>query len=210
MTSIIAGIFDMVVSFAMLLIFLRFMVQFAGIEEKEPQVKFLYQLTKIVDVFARIFPTVGGGRVSLSAVALLFLLRLIFIWGVLDVMKLNSEFIGYFHSTEYNLAMIDHLNRYFSPFMMFFVASITLVLDFLRLCEYLIIASFIISWIVFFSEKLHPALALLSSLSEPIIAPFRKIIPPAGMFDFAPMIGFFLIILLQLVIETFGIYLIKL
>ncbi|WP_315044080.1 YggT family protein [Faucicola mancuniensis] len=210
MTPIISGIFDIVVGCAMLLIFLRFMVQFTGIERKEPQVTFLYQLTQVVDVFARIFPTVGGGRVSLSAVALLFLLRLIFIWGVLDIMKIDSQYIGFFNSTEYNMAMIDYLNRYFSPYMLFFVAGITLVLDFLRLSQLLIMASFVISWIVFFSDKLHPALALLGNLSEPIIAPFRKIIPPVGMFDLAPMIGFFLIILLETIIQTLGIYLIKL
>lgn len=210
MTHLVAGIFDIVVGSVMLLLFFRFMLQFAGVERSDPYAKSIYQLTKVVDVFSRIFPTLGGGRVSLSAVVLLFLLRLIFVWGVLDVMQLDSQNIGLFHSTDYNMAMIDHLYRYYSPFMLFFVASVTLVVDFLRLCQNLIIASFVISWIVIFSDKVHPALLLLANLSEPLINPFRKLLPATGMFDLAPMVGFFLIILLEVIVKTFGVYLINL
>ncbi|ELA09716.1 hypothetical protein MOMA_04920 [Moraxella macacae 0408225] len=210
MTYLIATIFDIVVGSVMLLLFFRFMIQFANVERKDPYAKSIYRITQVVDVFARIFPTLGGGRISLSAVALLFLLRLIFIWGVLDVMQLDSQNIGLFHSTDYNMALIDHLHRYYSPFMLFFVASVTLVVDFLRLCKNLIIASFVIGWIVMFRNKAHPALLLLASLSEPLITSFRKLLPKTGMLDLAPMIGFFLIILLELMVKTFGVYLINL
>ena len=81
MTSLSYALFNMVVDFAMLLIFIRFMLQFAGLERNHPYVQPAYKATQIVDVFGRIFPTVGSGRVNLAAVMLLFLLKLIDISG---------------------------------------------------------------------------------------------------------------------------------
>lgn len=210
MTHFLAGIFDIVVGTAMLLIFTRFMLQFADVDRKNPFVATIFSLTKVVDVFGRIFPTLANGKINTSALMILFLFRLIFFAGVISLLKVDSQNIGLFNLNEYNMQVLHHLGRYFSPFMLVFVTLITLITDFLRMCKYLIIASFIISWIVFFSEKLHPSLDLINQLSEPIITPFRKIIPPAGMFDLAPMIGFFIIILLENIVQIFGIYLLSL
>lgn len=178
MNSWVGILFDIVIGFAMLLIFIRFMLQFAGIERTNPYAKPAYQLTQIVDVFGRIFPTLGGGRINTASLVLMFLLRLVFLWG-----------------------MAGLVGKHYTALHLFFVSSLTLVLDFLRMCRYLIIASFVISWIVFFSNNLHPILAIISQLSEPIIAPFRKFIPPMGMFDLAPMMAFFIIVLAEMFVE---------
>ena len=74
-------IFDMVTTFAMLLVFIRFMLQFAGMDAHNPLVSPAYKATHVVDVFERIFPTVGQGRISLAAIVLMFLIRLIDISG---------------------------------------------------------------------------------------------------------------------------------
>lgn len=39
----------------------------------------------------------------------------------------------------------------------------------------------------------HPALALLSQITEPLLAPARKLIPPMGGLDFSPILVFLLI-----------------
>lgn len=39
----------------------------------------------------------------------------------------------------------------------------------------------------------HPALALLQQLTEPLLAPARKLIPPMGGLDFSPILVFLLI-----------------
>lgn len=209
-THLVAGIFDIVVGCAMLLLFVRLMFQFAGIDAKEDYAKPVYRFTRIVDVFGRIFPTVAGGRINTAAIMLLLLLRLVFIWGVLTLMRLDMQNIGLFHTTDINHNMIDYLARHFSPMSMFFVGLVTLILDFLRMAQYIIIGSFIGSWVMVFTQKMPLIFALLTRLSEPLIEPFRKIVPPMGMFDLAPMIGFFLIILLELVVQTFGSYLLTL
>ncbi|MFW2177713.1 MULTISPECIES: YggT family protein [unclassified Moraxella] len=207
MTHFIAGIFDIVVGSVMLLIFMRFMMQFAGIDDKDPVGKPIYNATRLVDVFARIFPTLGNGKISVSAIVLMLLLRLIFIWGVVGMMREDSQNLGLFSMPELTMAMVDDLSRHFSPLMMLFVAMTTLIVDFLKMCQYLIIGSFVAGWVVFFTQKLPPILGLLTQLSEPLIQPFRKLLPDMGMLDLAPMIGFFAIILLEMVVQTFAVYL---
>lgn len=209
-THLVAGVFDIVIGCAMLLLFVRLMFQFAGIDAKEDFAKPVYRFTRIVDVFGRIFPTLGGGRINTAAIMLLLILRLGFIWGILLLMRQDMQNIGLFHSTDINLKMIDYLARHFSSPLMFFVGAVTLILDFLRMAQYIIIGSFIGSWVVMFTQRMPVILGIVTKLSEPLIEPFRKIIPPMGMFDLAPMVGFFLIILLEMVVQTFGVYLLTL
>jgi YggT family protein len=75
---------------------------------------------------------------------------------------------------------------------------VTYFLDFLQiLCEVLtlvILARVIISWIAPGSNNLF--INIVYQITEPILAPLRRIIPRAGMFDFTPMAA---VILLQLI-----------
>ncbi len=70
--------------------------------------------------------------------------------------------------------------------------------DFLRvLCEVLslaIIFRAILSW--FSPRPTNMLVIILNKVTEPILAPLRRIIPRAGMFDFTPLVA---IVLLQLV-----------
>ena len=42
----------------------------------------------------------------------------------------------------------------------------------------------------------HPAAQFLYRLTEPVLAPIRRVLPPAGMMDFSPMVAMLLIIVL--------------
>ena len=64
------------------------------------------------------------------------------------------------------------------------------------LCEVLtlvIVVRVILSW---FSPRPNTVSIILDKITEPILAPLRRIIPRAGMFDFTPLVA---IILLQLI-----------
>lgn len=66
----------------------------------------------------------------------------------------------------------------------------------------LILADVLVS---FFLDVFHPVRQALDSLVAPMLAPIRRVVPPAGMFDFSPVI---LLILVQLIgsvlIQLFG------
>lgn len=176
-------IFDIVTSFAMLLIFFRFMLQFAEVSSRNPIVKPAYRMTKVVDVFGRIFPTLAKGRISTSAIVLLFLLRLIDIWGKSILQN---------HGIE--------------PIQLFFSGSMSMVLDFLSMCRYIIMASILASWIVLFTNSMNPVIDIIMQLSEPILAPFRRIIPNLGMIDLSPILAFFSIFLVEKILFGIDLY----
>ncbi len=70
-------------------------------------------------------------------------------------------------------------------------------LNFIRLlCEVLTFAIFIRVILSWFVSRPNTLTIILDKITEPILAPLRRIIPRAGMFDFTPLVA---IILLQLI-----------
>ena len=55
----------------------------------------------------------------------------------------------------------------------------------------LILLRVIVSWI--FPRSTNMLVVILYRLSEPILAPLRRIIPRVGMFDFTPLVAIILI-----------------
>lgn len=59
-----------------------------------------------------------------------------------------------------------------------------------------IIGRSILSWFPNISRS-NPAVQFVYIVTDPILSPIRKVVPRAGMFDFAPMIAIILIFLIQ-------------
>ena len=73
---------------------------------------------------------------------------------------------------------------------------------------YAIIGSIIMSFVMMFSGNMnpHPILHLIWQLTEPVMGPIRRVIPPMGGLDFSPIFIFIVIGLIQnLLRQTFGI-----
>lgn len=170
--------FGVVINFALWLIFVRFMLQFADINKKHPYVKAAYTLSAIVDVFANIFPTVGKGRVSTSALALLLLLWLIGIAG-------RASLLG----------------ESLTALQLFFMGTMTAIIMFLTALKWTIFVSILCSFIVMFSQKIHPIVDILMDIANPIIEPFRKISPNLGMIDIAPMFAILTLVMSSKIVE---------
>ncbi|MBI2846239.1 MAG: YggT family protein [Chloroflexi bacterium] len=62
-----------------------------------------------------------------------------------------------------------------------------------------IIARVILSWFRF--DPTHPISTTLYDITEPILGPLRRYIPPIGMIDISPMVAIILLNILQTVIE---------
>ncbi|OOR89782.1 hypothetical protein B0181_06135 [Moraxella caviae] len=170
------------INFALIALFLRFMMQFAEVDSRHPYMRAAKRMTGVVDVFARIFPNVGGGRISMAAVVLMLLLY----W-----VNLAAD------------AMI--LQKSLSALELFFIGTLTAITQFLAMLRYIIIGSVLASWVVMLMNTMHPAIDLIMQLSEPIVAPFRRIVPNLGMLDLSPIAALFGLLLLQKFIEIIGV-----
>lgn len=62
----------------------------------------------------------------------------------------------------------------------------------------LIVFRIILSWVTSYSNK---ALKFLMKLTDPVLEPFRKLIPPFGMFDLSPIIVLLLLNFLQIAVQ---------
>jgi YggT family protein len=77
-------------------------------------------------------------------------------------------------------------------------SAIKLVMTLLMTYFFLIIVAVIISWLG--QRMQHPAIPLVYQLTEPVLRPFRKVIPPIAGIDLSPLFALiairFLILLL--------------
>ena len=83
------------------------------------------------------------------------------------------------------------------------------VLNFIILFYYYaLIASIVMSFAMMFSGNMnpHPILLLVWQITEPIMAPFRRVIPPMGGLDFSPIFIFLIIGLIRnFIYQTFSV-----
>ncbi len=168
MDSISSMIFDIVLNVATLLIFLRFILQLAAVDYYNPVVQSTVMATKIVDVFGRILPSIANGRINLAALVLIILLRLIQVMG-------NNYLAG--------LPLLP-------PAPLLLITFLGLISDLLTFCKYLIFGSIILSWVTAFTNARSPFIDVVWQLAEPLLAPFRKILPNTGPLDFSPIVAF--------------------
>ncbi|HHT00024.1 MAG TPA: YggT family protein [Thiomicrospira sp.] len=78
------------------------------------------------------------------------------------------------------------------------LASITEIINqLLDMMFWLIIIQAVMSWI---SPGYNPNTAIFDQLTNPILAPFRRIIPPMGGFDLSPIVAILAIKLFQIVV----------
>ncbi len=68
----------------------------------------------------------------------------------------------------------------------------------LNLIFFAIIIIIIVSWVA--PGTYNPAVSLLRQITEPIMAPFRKILPAMGGLDFSPMLAIFVIHVLRTIV----------
>lgn len=181
MNSPLMIVFSVVVNFALLVVFLRFMFQFAEISDKHPYGKVAYRLSAVVTVFSRIFPDVSKGRVSISAIVLMLLLTYIKVAGI---------------------ASLTH--EPITALILFFKGTLIGLLLFVKMLKYILLASVIFSWIIMFANKMHPAMDLVMQMAEPIVAPFRRITPNLGMLDFSTLVALLALGLIEIFIEVVG------
>ncbi len=68
------------------------------------------------------------------------------------------------------------------------------------LLTFAIIARALVSWLPI--DRYHPAIQLLDQITEPILAPLRRFVPPiGGMMDITPIVALILLQILQAIVH---------
>jgi len=78
------------------------------------------------------------------------------------------------------------------------IQLIDLLLTFLTIA---IFARVIVSWIAPRGGINNPIVNIIYQITEPIMMPFRRVIPRIGMFDFTPMAAMFTIFLIRMAVD---------
>jgi YggT family protein len=173
-----AGVFlvDTIFGLYILLVLLRFLFQWVGADFYNPISQFIVTVTNPPLMFIRrFFPGAWG----LDLASVVFILAL----AVLKV---------------YLLAWMGGAQPNFMGVMVFAIGEL------LQLTVYVfmvaIIIRVILSWIG--PRSYHPVVGLLHSLTEPVMGPARRLLPPMGGLDLSPILVFIVLgLALRLIVQ---------
>ena len=155
---------------------LRFLLQLVRADFYNPISQFLVKVTNpLVIPLRRLIPGVGGLDIASLLLALLLQLA-----GIVLLLKINGlQLPGVFPLLVWSLLGVIGLlvNIYF----------------------FALLGMIILSWVAAGSR--HPAIYLLYQITEPVMAPFRKVLPAMGGMDFSAIVVFILINIIQIALR---------
>ncbi|MDO8403307.1 MAG: YggT family protein [Pseudomonas sp.] len=158
-------------SLYLLIVLMRFILQLVRANFYNPLCQFIVKATQpLLKPLRRVIPSMFGLDMSSLVLALIIQMLLI---AVILLLK------GF---------MVDWL--FLAPW-----ALIALFSLFLNIIFWAMIISVILSWVAPGSH--NPGAELVAQITEPVLAPFRRIIPNLGGLDISPIFAFIVIQLLQ-------------
>jgi YggT family protein len=186
---IINTLFDLYI----LLVLMRFLLQMLRADFYNPVSQFIVKLTAPpLRILRRVIPSIGG-QDSASIVLCLALIYAKFL--LMRALSIPAVHIGGM------LAPIGGASH--AGLLVFCIADlIALVLTVFLVA---IIIQVILSWIS--PGQYNPVIGLVNKLSEPVLRPIRKLIPPIGGLDLSPLFGTLLILVAKMLIVPPIVYL---
>lgn len=173
-TNAFSFLIETVIHLYLVVVLLRVLLEAVRADFYNPIVQLLVRLTDpLLKPLGRLIPS--AGRLNLSAMVLLYVIQLI---GLLILMILSG--------------------RPPDPLLLAVLAVMRLVRMVLVLYMILILVGVILSWVG--HGVRHPIVPLVYQLTEPVLAPIRRMLPSLGGLDLSPLVAIigiqFLIILL--------------
>ena len=152
-----------------LIVMLRFLLQWARADFYNPISQFIVKATQPpLKPLRKIIPGIGG--LDMAALIFMLVLKFVELWLVTGLLGMSPQIGG--------LAMLS-------------IAELLGLL--INVFIFSILIQVIISWV---NPGMHnPVMGLLHSLTEPLLAPARRVIPPISGLDLSPII---VIVCLQL------------
>jgi YggT family protein len=173
-----AGLFLVQTAFGLYaaLVLLRLLFQAMDVDFRNPLSQFVYRATQpVLRPLRRVLP--WRARVEPALLALLLLVKLLEVYALSGLRGYLPGLIG--------------------ALLMALAQSLSLLT--LTLSALLIVRA-IASWVVAAGAGYNPMLRLLEQLTEPLLAPLRRIIPPLGGIDFSVLLALVAVQLLNILL----------
>ena len=174
--EIFAYLVQTFLSLYLIAMLLRFLLQVVRADFYNPICQFLVKVTNpLVIPMRRVVPSLAG--IDLASLLLAFLLQIAGITALVFI-KLGG----------------------FPPVGILLMGGVLGVVALLvNIYFFALLAMIILSWVAAGSR--HPAIYLLYQITEPVMAPFRKVLPNMGGLDFSPILVFILINIIQIALR---------
>ncbi|MHC8317287.1 YggT family protein [Pseudomonas sp. LB3P31] len=158
-------------SLYLLIVLLRFILQLVRANFYNPLCQFIVKATQpLLKPLRRVIPSMFGLDMSSLVLALIVQMVLIAV-----ILSLKGFMVDWVLLVPWSLIALFSL--------------------FLNILFYAMIISVILSWVAPGSH--NPGAELVAQITEPVLAPFRRIIPNLGGLDISPIFAFIVIQLLQ-------------
>ncbi len=155
---------------------LRFLLQLVKADFYNPICQFLTKITNpVVIPLRKVIPGYGG--IDVASLLLALVLQLLAILSLLLLKDVGLPGVG----------------------LLLLWSSLGLIGLLVNIYFFALLAMIILSWIA--PGNNHPAIYLLYQITEPVMAPFRKVLPPMGGMDFSPILMFILINVVQIALR---------
>lgn len=171
-----AGVFliGVIFSFYILLVMLRFLLQLVRADFYNPVSQFVVRLTTPpLRPLRRLIPGIAG--VDVAALVLLLVLQLV------ELVLIHSI-----------------MGQPLHPWVLFVFALAELVRTALMIFIIAIIIQAVLSWVQ--PGAYNPFTSVLYQLTNPVLRPFRRIMPPVSGFDLSPMVALLVLYLLHMAV----------
>ena len=174
--EIFAYVVQTFLSLYLVAMLLRFLLQLVRADFYNPICQFLVKVTNpLVIPLRRVVPAIGG--IDTASLLLAFLLQMACIAALVFI-----KFGG------------------FPPIGILLMGGVLGVVALLvNIYFFALLAMIILSWVAAGSR--HPAIYLLYQITEPVMAPFRKVLPSMGGLDLSPILVFILINIIQIALR---------
>lgn len=175
MNNILLYLIQTAVTLYLVAVLLRFALQWARADFYNPLTQFIVKVTNpLLIPLRRVIPGFGG--LDLAALVLAVLIQLA---GFLLIFTLFSS-------------------QFPPPLSLLIWSCIGVVWYLVNLYFFAILAMIILSWIA--GGSYNPAIALIFQITEPVMAPFRKLMPDMGGLDLSPILVFIVINVIKMLI----------
>lgn len=159
--SMLVFIVNALTSLYLLLLILRFWLPWMRADFRNPLAQGILKLTSpLVIPLRRIVPSFG--RLDTATVLVAFVVQYLGVLLILLIIGVTASFS-----------------------MIAITSAVKLVLLSLNLFMFAIFIRIVLSWIA--PGQYNPATAIIATLTEPVLRPFRRIIPTMGGFDISPV-----------------------